>query len=557
MTMASREKRRLEGITQFNGGSLIAKMLKQEGVEYVFGLSGGHVDPIFQGCLDEGIGVIDTRHEQAAVFMADGWARVTGKPGVAVVTAGPGVTNAISGLWTAQATGSPIVVFGGRSPLGEFEQGSMQDIDSLPLVKTVTKWARAGYETKRIAEYVSMAFRHALCGRPGPVYLEVPIDVLRAKIDETEVVLPRNYRTTARLQGDPDLVKAAVELLLRAKKPIIIAGSGVWWSQAAKELLEFIELTKIPLSSGLDRIPGYIPADHPLCLPMIGKQDADVVLLLGARLDFRLWYGRSPMFNKNSKWIQVDIEPTEIGRNRPIDIGITGDAKAVLSQMIEEVRARCRNRSELPWVKECRERLKVMLGQLETAMNSNSVPVHPARLCREIRDFIDKDATVVVDGGDISFFVFFTIWGHQPGHLLGTLPTRTLGVGPSFAMAAKLARPSTQVILISGDGSFGLNGMEFNTMVRHNLPVVCVISNDCAWGMVMHEQQAIGPDRVVGTQLGFTRYDKVVEALGGYGEMVEKPADIRPALQRAFESGKPACINVRCLSAALEGISLG
>ena len=544
-------------MAQFNGGSLVAKMLKQEGVEYVFGLSGGHIDPIFQGCLDEGIRVIDTRHEQAAVFMADGWARVTGKPGVAVVTAGPGVTNAISGLWTAQATGSPIVVFGGRSPLGEFEQGSMQDMDSLSLVRTVTKWARAGYETKRIAEYVSMAFRHALSGRPGPVYLEFPDDVLAAKVDEAEVVLPRNYRTAARSQGDPDLVKAAVELLLRAEKPIIIAGGGVWWSQAAKELLEFIELTKIPLFSGLDRVPGYIPADHSLCLPMVANQDADVVLLLGARLDFRLWYGRSPMFDSNSKWIQVDIEPTEIGRNRPIDIGITGDAKAVLKQMIEKARDRCRGRSELPWVKECRERLKVLQGQMEIPGDPDGVPIHPARLCREIRDFIDRDATVVVDGGDTSVWSFFAIWGNQPGHILGVLPTGTLGVGPSFAMAAKLARPSTQVVLISGDGSFGLNGMEFDTMVRHKLPVVCIICNDCAWGMVMHEQQAIGSGRVVGTQLGSARYDKVVEALGGYGEMIEKPADIRPALQRAFDSGKPACINVKCLSVSLGGISVG
>ena len=534
-------------MAQVNGGSLVAKVLKQEGVEYIFALSGGHVDPIFQGCLDEGIRVIDTRHEQAAVFMADGWARVTGKPGVAVVTAGPGVTNAITGLWVAQGTVSPIVVFGGRSPLREFEWGSLQDMDSLSLARTVTKWAKAGYETKRIAEYVSMAFRHALSGRPGPVYLEFPVDILGAGVDEAEVILPRNYRTIARPQGDPALVKAAVELLLRAERPVIIAGSGVWWSQAAKELQEFVELTKIPLSMGR----GHIPADHPLCLPLVGNEHADVVLLLGARLDFRLRYGRSPMFNKDSKWIQVDIEPTEIGRNRAIDIGITGDARAVLKQMIEEARDRCQGRGEPAWVKECRERLKVMQGQLEILMNSDSVPVHPARLCREVRDFINRDATVVIDGGDISGWGFRTIGSYQPGHLLGVVPTGTLGVGPSFAMAAKLARPNTQVVLISGDGSFGLNGMEFDTMARHNLPVVCVISNDSAWGMVMHEQQAKGSGRVVGTELGFVRYDKVVEALGGYGEMVENPADIRPALQRAFASGKPACINVRCLSVSL------
>lgn len=533
-------------MAEINGGRLVAKVLKQEGVECIFGLSGGHIDPIFQGCLDEKIRVIDTRHEQAAVFMAEGWARVTGKPGVAVVTAGPGVTNAVTGLWNALERASPIIVFGGRSPLKEFEWGSLQDMDSLSLAQTVTKWARAGYETKRIAEYVSMAFRQALGGRPGPTYLEFPVDVLGAKVAEKEVTLPKNYRTTARPQGDPALVKEAVDLLLGAERPLVIAGSGVWWSQAAKELREFIELTKIPLSRG----QGSVPADHPLYLGITSAatQRADVVFLLGTRLNFMLGFGRPPMFSEDSRWIQVDIEPTEIGRNRPIDIGIIGDAKAVLKQMIEEARDRCQGRKELPWVEECREQLKSQQEQFEPLLNSDSVPVHPARLCKEIRDFIDREATIVVDGGDISVWSFLSLKSYQPGHFLGVTPSGTLGVGTSFAMAARLARPDKQVLLLNGDGSFGLNGMEFDTMVRHKLPIVCVISNDGAWGMVKHEQQVKGTDRVVGTELGFVRYDKVVEALGGYGEAVEKPEDIRPALERAFASGRPACINVRCAS---------
>ncbi len=533
-------------MAEINGGRLVAKVLKQEGVECIFGLSGGHIDPIFQGCLDEKIRVIDTRHEQAAVFMAEGWARVTGKPGVAVVTAGPGVTNAVTGLWNALERASPIIVFGGRSPLKEFEWGSLQDMDSLSLAQTVTKWARAGYETKRIAEYVSMAFRQALGGRPGPTYLEFPVDVLGAKVAEKEVTLPKNYRTTARPQGDPALVKEAVDLLLGAERPLVITGSGVWWSQAAKELREFIELTKIPLSRG----QGSVPADHPLCLGITSAatQRADVVFLLGTRLNFMLGFGRPPVFSENSRWIQVDIEPTEIGRNRPIDIGIIGDAKAVLKQMIEEARDRCQGRKELPWVEECREQLKSQQEQFEPLLNSDSVPVHPARLCKEIRDFIDREATIVVDGGDISVWSFLSLKSYQPGHFLGVTPSGTLGVGTSFAMAARLARPDKQVLLLNGDGSFGLNGMEFDTMVRHKLPIVCVISNDGAWGMVKHEQQVRGTDRVVGIELGFVRYDKVVEALGGYGEAVERPEDIRPALERAFASGVPACINVRCAS---------
>ncbi len=533
-------------MAEINGGRLVAKVLKQEGVECIFGLSGGHIDSIFQGCLDEKIRVIDTRHEQAAVFMAEGWARVTGKPGVAVVTAGPGVTNAVTGLWNALERASPIIVFGGRSPLKEFEWGSLQDMDSLSLAQTVTKWARAGYETKRVAEYVSMAFRQALGGRPGPAYLEFPVDVLGAKVAEEEVTLPKNYRTTARPQGDPTLVKEAVDLLLGAERPLVIAGSGVWWSQAAKELQEFIELTKIPL--GMEQ--GSVPADHPLCVgaTRVGTKDADVVFLLGTRLNFMLGFGRPPVFSENSRWIQVDIEPTEIGRNRPIDIGIIGDAKAVLKQMIEEARDRCQGRKELPWVEECRQQLKSQQEQFEPLLNSDSVPVHPARLCKEIRDFINREATIVVDGGDISVWGFLSLKSYKPGHFLGVTPSGTLGVGTAFAMAARLARPDEQVLLLSGDGSFGLNGMEFDTMVRHKLPIVCVIANDGAWGMVKHEQQVKGPDRVIATELGFVRYDKMVEALGGYGEAVERPEDIRPALERAFASGRPACINVRCAS---------
>jgi acetolactate synthase-1/2/3 large subunit len=533
-------------VAEINGGRLVARMLKQEGVEYLFALSGGHIDPIFQGCLDEGIRVIDVRHEQVAVFMAEGWAWVTGKPGVAAVTAGPGITNAVTGLWNALGKASPIVVFGGRSPMREFEWGSLQDMDSLSLVQTVTKWARAGYETKRIAEYVSMAFRQAMSGRPGPTYLEFPIDILAAKVEESEVTMPANYRTTARTQGDPVLVKEAVDLLLGAKRPMVIAGSGVWWSQASSELREFAELTSIPVNDGIAGEQGSIPADNPLHLKgMAGMNIADAVLLMGARLDFRRAYGRPPLFSEDSKWIQVDIEPTEIGRNRPIDIGIVGDARAVLRQMIDEARDRCQGREELPWVNECQQLMKGQQEQLEGLMNSDDVPIHPARLCREIRDFLDRDATIIVDGGEISGWGFRSLRSYEPGHFLGVTPTGTLGIGTAYAMAARLARPGKQVLLLSGDGSFGLNAMEFDTMVRHQIPIVSVISNDGAWGMILREQKAKGTNRIIGTELGFVRYDKVVEALGGYGEAVEKPEDIRPAIERAFASGLPACVNVR------------
>ena len=389
-------------MTKVTGGRLLVKALKNEGVKCIFALSGGHVEPIFQGCIDEKVKLIDVRHEQAAALAAEGWARVTGQPGVAVVTAGPGVTNTLTGLWNSFECKAPVIIFGGRSPLSEFELGSLQDIDTLALTEPITKWRRGGYETKRIPEYVSMAYRQAVSGRPGPAYLEFPQDVLEAEVEEGEITFPVNYRTIARPPGDPALIKKAVEMLLNAKKPVVIAGSGIWWSRAEKELRELIELVKLPLIL-TQMARGAVPEDHPLCFgpTRVGTRQADVVLLIGTRLNYGLNFGRPSLFGTEGKWIQIDIEPEEIGRNRPIDVGITGDAKAVLSQIVEEARDRCKGRKELPWIEECREYVRSRQNQLGAEMNSDSVPIHPARLCREIRDFIDRDAIIVMDGGGL------------------------------------------------------------------------------------------------------------------------------------------------------------
>ena len=295
---------------------------------------------------------------------------------------------------------------------------------------------------------------------------------------------------------------------------------------------------------------GVVPEDHPLCFgpTRVGTKQADVVLLIGTRLNYGLNFGRPGLFGENQKWIQIDIEPTEVGRNRCIDVGIVGDARAVIEQIFDGVRDKTKARKTSPWIEECKAYFNNRQQQLEAEMNSDSVPIHPARLCKEIRDFIDRDAIIAMDGGDTTVWGAAVLKGYKPGHWLDNGPTGCLGVGVPFAVAAKVAYPDKQVVLLNGDGSFGLNGMEFDTMIRHKLPVVCVICNDEAWGMIMHPQQARGADRVVGTRLGFGRYDRMVEGLGGYGEAVEKPEDIRPALKRAFASGLPACVNVRCIS---------
>ena len=415
-------------MSKVKGGHLAIRALKKEGMECIFALSGGHVEPYFQGCLDEKVKIIDVRHEQAATLAAEGWARVTGQPGIAMATAGPGVANAVTGTWNSFQCKAPTILFGGKSPLSEFELGSAQDMDSLSLMQSITKWRCGGYETKRIPEYISMAYRQAISGRPGPVYLEFPLDVLYAEVEEEEVIYPTNSRTAARPQGDPSLVKKAVELLINAKRPIVIAGSGIWWSRAEKELREFIELLNLPLTL-IQMGRGAVPEDHPLCFgpTRVGTRQADVVLLIGTRLNYGLNFGRPGLFSAEGKWIQIDIEPEEIGRNRPIDIGITGDAKAVLGQMIDEARDRCKSRKELPWCQECRVYVKNRQVQSEPDEHSNNIPIHPARLCREIRDFVDRDAIIVMDGGDTTVWGAAILKAYEPGHWLDNGPTGTLG----------------------------------------------------------------------------------------------------------------------------------
>ena len=534
-------------MSKVNGGLLAIRALKNEGVGCIFGLSGGHIDPFLQACLKENVRIIDTRHEQGATFMAEGWARVTGEPGIALATAGPGVTNTITSIWNCLECQVPVILIGGRSNLSEFDLGAPQEINSLQLVSSVTKWSKTVYETKRIPEYISMAYRQALGGRPGPVYLEMPWDVLRNEVNGEDVIFPTKYRSTGRAQGDPDLIKKAIELILAAERPIAIAGSGIWWSHAAQELQQFIDLVKLPVTlTEMGR--GCVPEDHPLCFgpTRVGSRQADLVLLIGTRLTHNLNYGRPGLFNNTAKWIQIDIEPTEVGRNRPIDVGIVGDAKAVLKQLIEEMKDSRKERDKSSWIEECTEYMRKRQEKAKIEMYSDSVPIHPARLCREIRDFLDRDATIAMDGGDATMWGGAILKSYEPGHWLNNIPTGALGPGIPYAVAAKIARPDKQVLLLTGDGSFGFNAMEFDTMVRHNIPVVCVICNDESWGMVLHEQLANG-GQPVATQLGFRPYHKIVQALGGYGEAIERPEEIRPALERAFNSGLPACINARCI----------
>ncbi len=527
-----------------HGGMLVAKTLKREGVEVVFTLSGGHIAAIYDGCVREGIRVMDVRHEQVAVHAAEGWAKVTRRPGVALLTAGPGVTDGVTGVANAYQAGSPIIVFGGSAPIEHLDQGALQELRQIELLRPITKWARTVLQTKRLADYTAAAFREATVGRPGPVFLECPMDVLNNLIPSEEAIIPgEGYRTEARALGDPAAITQAAALLEKAERPVIFAGTSVWWDDAAAPLRALAEKLQAPVFlNGGGR--GSLPPDHPLFFSLARRTalgEADLLLLVGTKLDFRLNYGQPPLIPANAKIVWLDTLGQDIGVNRGADVGIVGDVGLIMGQITDALGNTANHAS---WLAHAREAENKAREAEEALMRSDATPIHPLRLCRELRDFLDRDAYVVGDGGDIVSYGARVINAWEPGHWLDAGPLGTLGAGTGFALAAKLAHPEKQVAILFGDGAFGLNGMEFETMARHNLPIVGVIGNDGQWAQIKHPQKAMLGHSTAADLAPGIRYDKMVEALGGYGELVERPEDIRPALERAFASGRPACVNV-------------
>jgi acetolactate synthase-1/2/3 large subunit len=526
-----------------HGGLLVAEMLKREGVDIVFTLSAGHLASVYDGCVRRDITVMDFRHEQSAAHAAEGWAKVTRRPGVALLTAGPGVTDGVTGIANAYMAGSPMIVIGGAAPISQWDKGALQELPHLDLVRPITKWARSVSQTHRLAEYTAMAFREALSGKPGPVFLECPMDVLNSMIPTSEAVLPAAGELPSRPQGDQSRIERAVTMLKKAERPVIFGGTTLWWDAAADSLRTLAERLQAPVFlNGSGR--GCLPPDHPLFFSRARRTalaGADVLLLVGTKLDFRLNFGQPPLIPESTKIIWLDTEGKDIGVNRPADVGIHGDVGAIMRQIERGFRQTANHHVWLEAVREAEEKGR---EAEEILMSSDATPIHPMRLCRELRDVLDHDAYMVGDGGDIVSYGGRVLHPSQPGHWLDAGPMGTLGAGPGFAIAAKLAHPEKQVALLLGDGSFGLNGMEFETMARHKLPIVGVIGNDGQWATIKHPQKAMlghstGSDLAPGI-----RYDRMVEAFGGYGELVERPEQIRPALERAFASGKPACVNV-------------
>jgi len=527
-----------------SGNELFAQALRQQGVDVFFFIMGGPMRGAQIACVAEGLRGIDVRHEQAAAMMAHAYSRVSGKCGVCMAAKGPGALNLHAGLANALVDCIPVVAFGGASKVSEFGIDSFQEIDQVAAMRPVTKWAERIYDARRVPELVDRAFREAMSGRPGPVYIDLPSDILYQKVPRNEVLWPATMtkRLANRPAGDPGLISAAVQLLQEAKRPVIIVGSGVLWSEAWDALRTFVEQSGIPVYM-TPQSRGAVPEDHRLSFPAARStafREADVVLVVGTRMNFALNYGLPPRFSADAKIVLVDIDNRKIDGNQRADIGIVGDARTVLEQLAEGARDCVLPAQFAQWQARLAADHKRRLEKQDATLNSDQIPIHPMRLCREVRDFIDRDAILVVDGQDILNFGRQSIPTFMPRHRLNSGPFGMMGVGMPFGVGAKVAKPDTQVVILHGDGSFGMNGMELDTAVRHKLPVLVVISLNGGWTA---DPKKIKPGR----DLGYTRFDEIAKVLGCHGEYVERPEDIKGALQRAGQAvaaGKCALVNV-------------
>lgn len=522
------------------GEEIIARCFQREGVDTIFFMMGGPTGGTAGACLDLGMQGIYVRHEQAAAMMAHAYARVTGKPGICIAPMGPGVANLVTGLANAWADASPIIAIGGSAPMRGWTLDTFQEMDQVPMMKPIVKNAFRVDLGYRIPEYISIAFREALDGKRGPIYLDLPGDILSGKVDETKIQwVEGNYRTDARPAGDPTLIRKAIELLAEARKPLTLTGSGVLWAGAEKELKTFVDATGIPFFT-TPQGRGVVAEDDPHSFPAARStafREADVVLVIGARANSMLSFLRAPRFSPDAKFINVNLDGREIGHNRAAEIGIIGDAKLVLQQLTAEAKGRFNNKEESAWLSQLGAKHRSNMERNAPLMHSDKTPIHPLRLCNEVKDVISRDTILVVDGHEILNFARQSIPAFSARGSLNAGPHGCMGVGIPFGIGAKVAAPDKPVMVLSGDGAFGWNGMEMDTAIRHKLNIVVVLSNNGGFT----SRQTGGN---VGRDLGYQRYDKMVEALGGYGEFVEKPDGIRPAIERAMKAGKPALVNV-------------
>jgi len=523
--------------TTLHGGRLIARRLKAHGVRKLFTLSGGHLFSIYDGCREEGIDLVDVRHESAAAFAAEGWAKVTREPGVCALTAGPGVTNGMSALASAQQSNSPMLVLGGRAPATRWGRGSLQEIDHIPFVRPLVKLAATASATAEIPGLVDDAWTEALRPHSGPAFLDFPLDHVFMEAEEPEPVERMPHPPAV---PDDRMLDRAVALLRDAERPVIMAGTNLYWGRAEDALRELAEALGIPVFlNGLAR--GCLPADHPLFYSRArsaGLKGADVALVIGVPMDFRLGFGQA--FGDDCELVVLDVAEPEREHPRPVAAELYGD----LAGTLRTLAAAGGGVSARAWAGQLRaveeEKRAGEAGQLADPR----APLHPLRIYAELGRLLDRDAIVICDGGDFASYAGRAIDSYEPGCWLDPGPFGCLGCGPGYALAAKLARPGRQVVMLLGDGAFGFSGMEWDTLARHGVAVVGVIGNNGIWGLEKHPMEFLYGYSVVADLRPGTRYDRVVEALGGEGALVREPAELRPALERALAADRPALVNV-------------
>jgi len=519
-----------------HGGRLVAQTLRSRDVSHLFTLSGGHLFSIYDGCKAEGIEVVDTRHEQAAAFAAEGFAKATRTPGVCALTAGPGVTNGMSAITGAGYNNSPLVVLGGRAPEMRWGSGSLQEIDHVPFIAPVTKSAETVRETALIPEVTARAIDRALELPSGPTFVDYPLDVVF--MEAAAEAPPAPERAPQPAEG----ADRVAQLLVEAERPVIMAGTNLYWGRGEDALRELAEKLGIPVFlNGMGR--GCLPADHELVFSRArgkGLKEADVALVVGVPLDFRLGFGGS--FGEETKIVQLDLAPSELKASRESELSLAGDIAATLSAIADQVPDDPIH--DKGWADGLREAERELREAERADLDDERAPLHPLRIYRELGELLDRDAIVIGDGGDFVSYAGKVVETFEPGCWMDPGPFGCLGAGPGQAIGAKIAHPDRQVCLLLGDGAFGFSGIEFDTMARHGLPVVGVIGNNGIWALEHHPMKFLYGYSLAAELRPGTRYDAIAEALGCHAELVSTPAELRPALERAFESGRPALVNV-------------
>lgn len=538
-----------------SGGHLVAKALKAEGVDTIFTLCGGHIIDIYDGCLDEGIRIIDVRHEQTAAHAADGYARQTGKLGCVVTTAGPGCTNAVTGVATAFRSESPILHIGGQSSLTQHKMGSLQDLPHVDMMTPITKFASGVFSTERIADMVSMAARECFNGAYGPSYLEIPRDILDREIPIDSAVIPQpgHYRASVKSIGDPADIEKLADILVKSKSPAVLFGQQVWASGGAQQAIDFVRALDIPAyMNGASR--GMLPQDDPHHFDRTRSdafKNADVILIVGTPFDFRMGYGKR--ISKDATLVQIDQSYATVGKNRDISLGLAGDPGAILAAVAQAASGRIdggARKERQNWMAQLRDIEATKLEKLMPMFTTDQNPIHPYRLAYEINEFLGEDTIYVGDGGDIVTISAQAVRPRNPGQWMDPGALGSLGVGTGFSMAAKLAHPDKEVVCLYGDGAFGMTSFDMETAQRFGAPYLAVIGNNSAMNQIRYGQLAkYGQDRGdIGNKLGDVPFSKFGEMIGGYGEEVTEAKEIQPALQRAREAiaktGKCAVVNV-------------